>query len=86
MINFTIIGKYVGNDGEIVDGKLNHRAVYLSTKLPENMEVLNLIKEDIEEIMIVNDFFWVEQGLYKDNNEYNARTSQSKILERYGKL
>ena len=86
VINFTIIGKYVGNDGEIVDGKLNHRAVYLSTKLPENMEVLNLIKEDIEEIMIVNDFFWVEQGLYKDNNEYNARTSQSKILERYGKL
>lgn len=86
VVNFTIIGKHVGNDGEIVDGKLNHRAVYLSKKLPEKMEVLALIKDEIEEIMIINDFFWVEQGLYKDNNEFNASISHSKILERYGNL
>jgi hypothetical protein len=86
VVNFTIIGKHVGNDGEIVDGKLNHRAVYLSKKLPEEMEVLALIKDEIEEIMIINDYFWIEQDLYKDNNEYNASTSHSKILERYGNL
>lgn len=86
LLNFNITGKHVHNEGEIVDGKLNHCAVYLSKKLPEKVEVLELIKDEIEEIMAVNDFFWVEQDLYKDNDEYNARTSQSKILERYGKL
>ena len=86
MLNFNITGKRVDNDGKIVDGKLNHSAVYLSKKLPEKVEVLELIKDEIEEIMALNDFFWIEQDLYKDNNEYNAITSSSKILEKYGNL
>ena len=86
LLNFNITGKRVDNDGKIVDGKLNHSAVYLSKKLPEKVEVLELIKDEIEEIMALNDFFWIEQGLYKDNNEYNAITSSSKILEKYGNL
>ena len=84
LLNFNITGKHVDNDGKIVDGKLNHSAVYLSKKLPEKVEVLELIKDEIEEIMVLNDFFWIEQGLYKDNNEYNASTSPAQILERYG--